>query len=110
MDTKNANGQHRVVDQGGALASTEEVMVETRPDGTLTVNARMPLHVNANDIPAIRVEHELLPEGGQRDRFYLAEDAHVDFLVDARGEVSFCAQNVSLTISRQGVVTFALKG
>lgn len=31
----------------------------------------------------------------------------MDFLVDARGEVSFSAQNMSLMTTRAGVVTFA---
>lgn len=89
------------------LASTEEVSIETQPGGTLAVTAKMPLYVNVDDIPAVYIEHELLPDGGRRNRFYLADDAHVDFLVNAHGEVSFSVQNVSLTITREGVVTFA---
>lgn len=109
MDRTDPGGQHDAPGTSELLVSTHEVTVETRPDGTLTVNAKMPLYVNTDDIPAIRTEYELLPGGGRRDRFYLADDAHVDFLVDAHGEVSFSALNVSLIISGKGVVTFALK-
>ncbi|WP_216327891.1 hypothetical protein [Deinococcus aestuarii] len=109
MDRTAPGGQRDAPGTSELLASTHDVTVETRPDGTLTISARMPLYVNTDDIPAVSIEHELLPEGGWRDRFYLADDAHVDFLVDAHGEVGFSAQNVSMTITRAGVVTFALK-
>lgn len=103
----NGVGTHEV---RGVEASQEVYTVETRPDGSFTLSSPGPLFVDANQIPAIRVEDMTLEGGVRRDRFFLAEDGYVDFLIDAAGEVSFSGRNVAVTVTRSGVVTFGLKG